>query len=252
MISSQAVGRYGVIDVSVEGFGGGQVPPQLAESAANPVLALDGPRSGHFVLEVPDVQAPDRGDDMNDWQETVTSLASLDAFRDASFIYLEQICYLNDNAPISPTLAGQYIVRSNSSIEVVLHAIAAPRSIPAHKYRLQVDESLLRVAQPADLQFGHKFSTERIIIECKGRRRNELSYIQLVPDGDTIGPQLRLSIGFRQTVTHRALDFGFPGMAAALAASAGLVPPGAPLWIRILMVTVGSAGIAISTARRRP
>lgn len=251
VISSQTLGRYGVLDVSAEGFGGGRVPLQLTKSTADPVLALDGPRSGHFVLDVPDVRLPDHGDDMNDWQETATSLASLDAFRNASFVYVEQICYLNDSTPIPPTPTGQYIIRSNRSIEVVLHAIAAPRSIPAHKYRIQVDESLLRLAQPTDLQFGHKFSTERIAIECKGRRRHELAYIQLVPDGDTIGPQLRLSVGFRQTAAHRALDFGLPGMAAALAASAGIVPPSAPLWIRILMVTIGSAGIAISTARRR-
>lgn len=246
VISSEVKGSFGVLDVALDDFSKAIVPPELREE--NDVMTIVQPRNGRFVIQH-EVSPPDEARDVAGWQATVSTFGYLDTFRDSSFIFVEHLSQPTGKT-IDVNADGHFGLRPKSLVELSLHVLMPRDRAPMHTYNVVTDTSLLRSAQPTQLHFGHRFSTERLLIQTPDRPQRALTYIYILPEPGTRGPEVRLLVDLREPAGRRALAFGVPGSAAAVAASAGVLPAETPLWLRFVMVAAGSAGLAAASARR--
>jgi hypothetical protein len=241
VVRSEVKGSFGVLDVALEDFSKAIVPPELRATADETLMSLDQPRNGHFVIEH-EIGRPDEARDVAGWQSTVSALGRMRTFRDSSFIFVEQFGQPTGDKPIDINSDGHFAVQPKSLIELSLHVLMPRDRAPMHTYSVMTDSSLLRNAQPAQLHFGHRFSTERLLIQTPDKPQRALTYIYILPEPGTRGPEVRLLVDLREPAGRRALAFAVPGSAAAVAASAGVLPAE--------MVAAGSAGLAAASARR--
>ncbi|MGC4943003.1 hypothetical protein [Kribbella sp. DT2] len=249
VIRSEVKGSFGVLDVALEDFTKAVIPPELRADSEAGVMSIDQPRNGRFVVEH-EVGDPEEARDVAAWQATVSALGRMDTYRDSSFIFVEQLGRAADGKPIAVNSESHFDLQPKSLIELSLHVLMPRDRAPLHTYSVLTDTSLLRSAQPAQLHFGHRFSTERLLLQTPDKAQRALTYIYILPEPGTRGPEVRLLVDLREPASRRALAFGVPGSAAAVAASAGVLPAETPLWLRFVMVAAGSAGLAAASARR--
>ncbi len=249
VVRSEVKGSFGVLDVALEDFTKAIVPPELKAAADSDLMTIDQPRNGRFVIDH-EVGRPDDARDVAGWQSTVSALGRMDTFRDSSFIFVEQLSQPTGGRPIEVNPDGHFELQPKTLIELSMHVLMPRDRAPMHTYSVMTDSSLLRSAQPAQLHFGHRFSTERLLIQTPDKPQRALTYIYILPEPGTRGPEVRLLVDLREPASRRALAFAVPGSAAAVAASAGVLPAETPLWLRFVMVAAGSAGLAAASARR--
>lgn len=243
---ADVAGHFAVLEVDLECFVGSRhvLEPRVEDSDG---FVKPGPREGFFVTDaacyIPTVEP----DDLLDWQDSVDNLRRLDAFLGASYIYVDGIIDITNGSRITPN-NGVFEIRAGREYELTLYSVVPATSPGIHVYRTQTDTALTITAGSNELKFGHKFSAARIPFASLTRKNGSQGQIRLSPEMGLLGPDLVLRFRLRRGHVRRALAVGAPASAAAIAASAGVLPDNAPLWLKIGMVISGSAGLALISA----
>lgn len=247
--SAKTIGDFAIIDAEVGAFARPEPPAHLSEPGAPAKLTIRGPRAGKFLLTVPDAVRP-QTNIADGWSHCAESLSEMNPFQDACFVFLEEMV----RRPGSSKVAldnGRLQISKGEIIDFTIHALIPHRLGQAAQFEVETNGDQVRLARPKALTFGHRFSTDHIPVEARGQQSRDSSFIRIHPISPTVGPDITIPIDFDINLESRILDYGVPGIAASLAAMAGVVGDAVPLWVRLLMVFFGSAGVAISAARKR-
>ena len=250
--ASVVAGRFGILEVELSGFPSLRVL-DLLPAADSAGIVSPGPRDGQFVLEVPTCSMSETETDLEAWQDIVQNLSSAAAFNTASFVYVAGLRRVRAKAGLNLVPRdGKFTLKNGFLYELELHALVGQATADiAHTYQVRVDDRHLRIAGPVEFVFGHRYSTEYIMLEAQGRGKRESTYLIILAKDGSYGPIVRLQIEFSASYWRRTVDLGLPAIAAGSAATAGVLPIGIPLWVKISMIVIGSAGIAISSSRRK-
>jgi hypothetical protein len=201
------------------------------------LLVVEAPLVANFVIGANDILA---------WQQTVSQLAAIRRFRQASFVYVEGI--KEKDARLLLPRKGILPLRQRQSYSLTVFSMS-PDARPGDRYRIHVDENVLDVHGHLEFDLGYRFDTLRIPIRT-GPPPGEPTIVKIQPIAPAFGPEIELQLQIRQSRLLRTVSLASPGVAAATAASAGVLPQTTPAYVRIGLVVVGSAALAIATRRR--
>ncbi len=245
-------GQYGILDVELDSMTGGRPLCETTASASRSGIVDPGPAQGMLVVRVsvhPRAKM-DVNDDLTEWQRSVTQLAQLRTLRGASFIYLHTVHGKGRTRELD-LVEGTYFVRPRTFYEIVVYGISPDIRSDSHRYKVQFDDNIVELLDHIEFGLGYRFDLIRIPLRIKGGQASYSTRLRVGPITGTMGPEIEIRLEVHDRPIYRGLSFIAPGAAAALAASAGVLPPNTPLWIRVSMVVTGSAGLAIANRLRR-
>lgn len=227
-------------------FVGSRALTELVDDPSTSGVLNAGPADGVFVSSVKATgfgRTNDQTTDLGEWQHTIALLAEMDFFAHASFLYCESLT--EANRILRPTSDGYRLV-SGRSYELTIHVLVPNTSGSPQLSRTNVDEDVLRLREPAELRFGHKYSTHSIPIRTVKTSHGNSGFLRISPDVAIVGPEVKIQVYIEDGRIQRLRSLASLAVPAGLAASAGILPPSAPIWLKAGMVVVGSAGLALA------
>lgn len=243
--ASKAYGYYGVLDVELDALAGGLQLSDLVDGVTNAGIVRPGPHEGSLVIRAPlrkPLEHELDGDDVGRWQDTVDRLSRFRTLREASFIYLDGLCTRHGDRRILPRL-GRYGIHPGVLYEAVMYGISPEIRPDAHRYRVHADEDIFEILDHEEFGLGYRFDVIRVPLRVRAKRARWCQ-VRFVPFAGTIGPEVELQIEVRDRWMLNGLSVAAPGLAAATAASAGILPHEVPLWVRASILLSGSAALA--------
>ncbi|MEU7810473.1 hypothetical protein AB0B18_28795 [Micromonospora chalcea] len=248
VVGSETFGQFGVLEVALEAFAGARMIDELIEGRSERGIVAAGPPVGFFVSDVVMAAGVDQANDRAGWQGAVAMLSKMKTFAEASFLYVEGLSMGASGHDRYPTPRG-YELASGRLYELSIHVIV-PAGVDGHAvYRLHVDGDVVKLAEPPELRFGHRFSAHRIPIYIASAPLRHGGYIRIAPDPTVIGPEVKVPVHVRDGLLRRSAPIAAAATPAGLAATAGVLPDSAPIWLKIGMVVIGSTGLALATKR---
>lgn len=183
------------------------------------------------------------------WQATVRSLASLPRFKTASFILVNNIRARRSGKLLLPH-EGRYRLRIGRLYELMVLGISPDVRSDAHVYKISFDPELIDVYSSSEFRLGYEFDVITIVVAVLSTRA-PLTRVQILPPEGELGTEVELEIALGSRPLLELVRSAAIGAAAAVAASAGVLPEQVPNWIRFAMVALGSAGLAVVSRRWR-
>jgi len=175
-------------------------------------------------------------------------MARIRAFHEASFVYFEGV--VEKKSGWSKHLAGgEYKVYPGETFDIVVYGISPDIRPDSHGYRVQCDKNMLHVLDHEEFGLGYRFDRIDIPFRVDAKRPN-VSRLRIAPHSGVVGCEIDIGIRVRERPLRRLFSFVAPGMAAATAASAGILPDTAPVWVRLGVLSAGSIGVAVVSGRQ--
>ncbi|MFF5039216.1 hypothetical protein [Streptomyces nigra] len=246
IISTHSAGKFGVLDVELDGFCGNS-PLSDFTSADSYGFTDPGPRSGEFVRKVSLHRPTTDPDEVLSWQETAETLAGMQNLDASPFLFFQGL--QEQGSGEFARLAKGKVALSNSRVyDMRVFGLWPKGSVGVQTFDVQADDSILKLKPATELRIGYKFDEFRVIVGATSPTSHGLDHLRVIPGPAWDFPALSIEVQVKRNPSYTLFKLGVPGVAAATAASASLLPEGSPLWLRISMVAVGSAGLGVATA----
>jgi hypothetical protein len=246
----ETYGGYGLLDVEVGSHAGGRHLTELIDGANASGFISPGPQQEILVTRAMLRSATQsNAAEPSDWQATIRALGQFRAFKNASFVYLDTIRDQANGREINPQNC-RFPMQVSHTYELKLLTTSPDVRPDMHKYQISFNDKVFEAHGSQTLQLGHSFDVVRFTITANAAR-TLASRIQVAAIQGAVGPDVEIEAVISTRTVGRALSVAAPGLAAATAASAGVLPSSTPTWIRILLVVAGSAGLAVASRVRR-
>jgi hypothetical protein len=239
-----------LLDVEITAFAGGLRLAEIVADADSDGFVNPGPRQGVLVSHATlRSGTASTADVVKTWQATVRSLASLPRFRTASFILVRSLRSRRSSKLLFPR-RGRYRLRIGQLYEFMVLGISPDVRSDAHVYRVSFDRELIDVYSGSEFRLGYEFDAITISVAILSTHA-PVTRIQILPPEGELGTEVELEIALDSRPLLELLRSTAIGGAAAVAASAGVLPEQVPNWFRFAMVALGSAGLAVASRRWR-
>jgi hypothetical protein len=246
--SSHAYGEFGVLDVELEEHTGGAPLSEMLLGTGHTGLLVPGPTEGLLVVKgMSNPLAVRPSDEAIAWQDTVNQLTNVSSLQNASFIFLEGIHLANRNERVN-LRNGLGELKIGRNYELLLFGLSPDGRPDGQNYRVEVDDRIINARETNNFDLGYRFDAIRIPIQPTDTRKTPTT-IRISPAPGTLGPTAQIGVVVHGNRVRSAVGLVTPGIAAALAASAGVLPDTVPTWFKIAVVLSGSAGLAIASSR---
>lgn len=246
VIRTEFSGQLGILEVSVGSFAGEQTIETLAPGGGRAAVPY---RSRHAIVDSVVTVLPDDADDVSAWQATAGRLTGVPAFRNGSLIYVRGVREIgHDWYRLGPS---GYRVGGGRSIELVINSLSPSSAGPRGAYLVSTETGVVRISPTQRFELGYKFDLFAPRLVIIDESRPDAAVIDIQPTEDARGPRVRLILDIAPSRMRQFVTYVLPGASAVIAATAGVLPSDAPMWARLAMVAIGSAGLAVSAGLRR-
>jgi hypothetical protein len=248
VVGAEKAGEHGLLTVRLNGWCG------VSFANHNPALSTEitskrGPEIGSFVLlsQIP-VEVTIQ-DEIAAWSEVANQLRALPEFKTTPMISIQAVRTWPRCRELKPS-RGKFHVERGRSFEIDVIAIAPKQSSPSPSQVKSVSTAPgLRVMTNASIDVGFRLNRSQVLVYASEEERAPTADVTFLVEDGQLDPQVRIRLRLKSSVIERLNGLLLPGGSAALAAGAGILPQDAPIWLKVVMVLVGSAGVGIATFR---
>lgn len=248
IITAEKNGDYGLLTMVLGGWcGNGFVGDNQA--LFDEVVGAHGPRNGSFVLRSNEPLVTGPEEEVAAWSEVADQLGTLPEFAQAPMLAIQGLRSWPRLKLVAPK-GGEFPASRRRSYEIDLTSIA-PRHLSGPRALLRVVSSHpgVQVMTNDSIDAGYRFSRSRVILYVADADGAPTVDVTVLAEGSALGPSAKMRLRLRSSLLDRLYGVLLPGGSAAVAAGAGILPQEAPLWLKVVMVLVGSAGVGIATFR---
>lgn len=243
---SERISDFASIECELLGFPATPTVSDLLRSVDSQGLLDPGPRLGFFVIDADRVTDEILTETSGDrWGEIVRELTSCSFFRDASFLYWEGFTNSHGRGLVCPQ--GAFRVSAGSIVTAQVHTYGVTRESRLHEYEILVDTTAIESidGEQVAVAFGREFFELRFAMLPSERFR--ATRIRVAPGSGENGSFFAVPIEILTRKLSSAVKRTSIAVSGAAAATAGILPAGAPISLRIGLIVAGSIGLGLST-----